>query len=733
MEREAVSPSPGAPAPYRPEIDGLRAVAVLAVLVHHLNPRLLPGGYLGVDVFFVISGFVITASLARRPAAGLVDLMLTFYGRRIRRLLPALLLCVLVSAVALCLVNPEPGQMLGVGWRALFGCSNLILHKLAVDYFRPAAELNPFTQTWSLGVEEQFYLLFPLLVWCSGFARRGRAGSRRLLWLLLPLVIGSFAVFVWQLGVDAPAAYYLLPGRFWELGVGSVLYLALALARPGAAGWEVPSAGGASAGGSSAGGSSARSRPQESPGLGPLGPGAGSIGVLPLVGLLALVGVLLLPLPFAALPVASAVGLTALVLGCLRPGQAAHGLLSWPPLVFLGLISYSLYLWHWSVLALARWTVGVNAITVGPLLALILGLAVLSWRLVEEPLRRNPWWPERWQVLATGVLLAAGGAAGLQGLTRYGSAALFTGDRNAAVYNPAAPAAPCDSSRAGRLLLAGDSHAHVFQAAADHLCRRHGLGYGEAATVGVPYPVLHYTNPATGMNREEALRFALVEEERWAALLATTTPPSPAGPPPGAKGGSGPKDIVVLALRWPLYFDPGFLGDASLGRTRHFDPANDAPLSRQQALERWIAAVGQIARDQPGLPIVLLLPTPEFGGEVPMQLCQPQWFRPWGERACGVGIERRPLERFSAHLQNQLRPLLAQHPKLLLHDPLPSLCPPRSGRCPRLRNGYLLYSDGDHLSRYGASLVLDDLLAALRRRRLLPRAPAAVPAAGRAG
>jgi peptidoglycan/LPS O-acetylase OafA/YrhL len=131
-------------------------VAVLAVIVHHLSPRLLPGGYLGVDVFFVISGFVITGSLAQRPASGLGDLMLSFYGRRIRRLLPALLLCVLISALALCLVNPEPGQMLGVGWRSLFGVSNLILHKLAVDYFRPAADLNPFTQTWSLGVEEQF-------------------------------------------------------------------------------------------------------------------------------------------------------------------------------------------------------------------------------------------------------------------------------------------------------------------------------------------------------------------------------------------------------------------------------------------------------------------------------------------------------------------------------------------------------------------------------------------------
>jgi peptidoglycan/LPS O-acetylase OafA/YrhL len=676
-------------------------VAVIAVIIHHLNGRLLPGGYLGVDVFFVISGFVITASLAQRPAAGLVDLMLGFYGRRIRRLLPALLVCVVLTAVALCLVNPDPGQMLGVGWRALFGASNLILHSLAVDYFRPAAELNPFTQTWSLGVEEQFYLLFPLLVWWSGFARTGRQGSRRLLWLLVPLVVASFGVFLQQLGVDEPAAYYLLPGRFWELGVGCLLYLVLALGKATIPESGAPPARALAEGGRTDALTAAVALP------------------LPLGSLLALVGVMLLPLPFGALPVAAAVGLTALLLGSLRPGTAAHGLLSRPPLVFLGLISYSLYLWHWSVLTLARWTVGISATTVLPLLGLIVLLAVLSWRTVEEPLRRRPWWPERWQVVATGLLLAAAGTAALQGLTRFGSAALFAGDRNAAMYaiNTDPPPRPCTGVGHGRLLLAGDSHAHVFQAAAGHLCSRHGLGYGEAATVGMPYPTLLYSNPPTGMNREQAATFALVEEERWSTLIASASAAASPEPEPGP----GPKEIVVLALRWPLYFDPGFLSDSILRRTSHFDPASDAPLSRQQALARWIDGVSRIATDHPHLPIVLLLPTPEFGGGVPMQLCQPQWFRPNTPRDCRLGIERRQLERFSAYLSEQLQPLLTKHPQLLLHDPLATLCPAQEGRCPRLRRGYLLYSDGDHLSSYGASLVLDDLVTALRRRQLLPQ------------
>ena len=662
---------------------------MLAVILHHLSPRLLPGGYLGVDVFFVISGFVITGSLAQRPASGLGDLMLSFYGRRIRRLLPALLVCVLITAVALCLVNPEPGQMLGVGWRSLFGVSNLILHKLAVDYFRPAAELNPFTQTWSLGVEEQFYLLFPLLVWFSGFARTGRVGSRRLLWLLIALVVASFGVFVHQLRVDVPGAFFLLPGRFWELGVGCLLWLSLSLRNPNALDPGAPPA------------------PLEAVPDGRVGIAAPIHLPLPLAALLALVAVTALPLPFGMVPVAAAVALTALLLGTVRAGTAAHGLLISPPLVFLGLISYSLYLWHWSVLTLARWTVGVSATTIPLLVGLMLALAVISWRWLEEPLRRSPWWPERWQVVATGLLLAALGAGLLQGLTRQGSALLFQGDRNAALAGPSAPAAAdapdCSGPGQGRLLFAGDSHAHVFMSAADHLCRRHGLGYGEAATVGMPYPPLHYTNPATGMSREEAVTFALVEERRWNALLASLA------------GDAAKRNTLVLALRWPLYFDPGFLPDSALRRTSHFDPISDLPLSRSEALGRWIKGVDEIAAANPGTPIVLLLPTPEFGGGVPMELCQPQWFRPQPPQECRTGLDRRDLDRLSAYLKQQLQPLVARHPHLILHDPLNALCPPGTGRCPRLRDGRLLYSDGDHLSGYGASLVLDDLLAALRR------------------
>ena len=149
---------------YRPEIDGLRAFAVVAVIINHFNKDILPGGYLGVDIFFVISGYVITSSLFGRPSKDFKDFISGFYERRIKRLVPALSVFVLITSIAICLFNPTPDLSLRTGITSLFGLSNLYLLKQSTDYFAQSTELNVFTHTWSLGVEEQFYVFFPIFL-----------------------------------------------------------------------------------------------------------------------------------------------------------------------------------------------------------------------------------------------------------------------------------------------------------------------------------------------------------------------------------------------------------------------------------------------------------------------------------------------------------------------------------------------------------------------------------------
>lgn len=150
---------------YIPGIDGLRAIAVLAVLIYHADYLpWLPGGFTGVEMFFVISGYVISQSLSERTATGFGDYVLTFYRRRLLRLLPALLVVLMVSFLLSAMLLPQvwlSEQNNRTGMAAFLGLSNFVLAFNSETYFSPSVELNPYLHTWSLGVEEQFYLLFP--------------------------------------------------------------------------------------------------------------------------------------------------------------------------------------------------------------------------------------------------------------------------------------------------------------------------------------------------------------------------------------------------------------------------------------------------------------------------------------------------------------------------------------------------------------------------------------------
>ena len=194
---------------YRPEIDGLRAFAVIAVIINHFNKEILPNGYLGVDMFFVISGFVITSSVYKRPSKNLKDFISGFYERRVKRLVPALSVFVLITSIAICLFSQERNYSLATGLTSLFGLSNLYLLKQSTDYFAQSTELNVFMHTWSLGVEEQFYILFPFIIWFSGFGRQTKNGCRNLFLIVGALAIASLISFLINELTSSSGAYSL--------------------------------------------------------------------------------------------------------------------------------------------------------------------------------------------------------------------------------------------------------------------------------------------------------------------------------------------------------------------------------------------------------------------------------------------------------------------------------------------------------------------------------------------
>jgi peptidoglycan/LPS O-acetylase OafA/YrhL len=352
---------------YRPDIDGLRAIAVLPVVLYHANLAGLSGGFVGVDVFFVISGFLICSLIAKELERGDFS-VLRFYERRCRRILPALFaMFALTSGLAALVLMPP--DLAGFGRSLLSSIafvSNVYFWKVS-GYFDGQAEFKPLLHTWSLSVEEQFYLIVPYLLMgiCAYF-------RKRYLTFLVPIAIVSLVLSDWAVSRAPSASFYLLPSRFWEILLGGLLALS-----------------------------------------GTAGPARRSVREA--VALLGLLGVLFasffysdetrFPGYTALVPCLGA----ALIIYAGNAGESLVGrLLGSTPLTFIGKISYSLYLWHWPLFALYRYRVAreLTPLEAGAVVLLSFALAVASWHFVERPFRQAQGGFQR-----RGVFLGAGGGA----------------------------------------------------------------------------------------------------------------------------------------------------------------------------------------------------------------------------------------------------------------------------------------------------------------------------------
>lgn len=338
---------------YRTEIDGIRALAVIAVIINHFNKDILPYGYLGVDIFFVLSGYVITSSLRSRKSNNLQEFISGFYARRIKRIIPALIFFVLISILLTCFFQPIPRVSLNTGFSSLFGLSNIYLAKIGTDYFAQSTELNPFTHTWSLGVEEQFYLIYPLLTWSSGFNKN--KNYKNLLFLILIFSILSFISFFhfyspYQASSIFNKAYFLMPFRFWQISLGCIAFLII----------------------------DNNLKIKE------------FIKKIPsLIPTLLIITIMFIPFDIARSSTIYVSLSTAALLVCIKKKDKVYKLFNNQKIRYIGLISYSLYLWHWGILAFSRMTIGIHWWTVPFQLILIFLFAYISYNFIEKPFRNE--------------------------------------------------------------------------------------------------------------------------------------------------------------------------------------------------------------------------------------------------------------------------------------------------------------------------------------------------------
>lgn len=329
---------------YRPEIDGLRAVAVVSVITYHLNTSWLPGGYLGVDIFFVISGYLITSIIFNNLINDSFSFK-NFWIRRIKRILPALIVMVSIVFVvaAIILIRPERGSIPLQSLATIFSFNNIILWKTTGGYWAASSENFPLLHTWSLSVEEQFYLCFPFILYYLVKFKKDKA----LIYIIFVLLL-SIGLYVYGVKYHSSAAFYLLPTRMWELLVGSSLAL-------------LP-----------------RCKQFLKKQINP--------NFLSFIGFIFLFFSFfkIFPIQSSFYNLLACVGTFLIIQNAYKRGLV-YNFLKLRPIVDIGKISYSLYLWHWPVIVFSKYLdTEMNYVLV---VSIIVGCSVLSYFFIEKPIR----------------------------------------------------------------------------------------------------------------------------------------------------------------------------------------------------------------------------------------------------------------------------------------------------------------------------------------------------------
>lgn len=607
---------------YRRDIDGLRALAILPVLLFHAHVPGFSGGYVGVDIFFVISGFLITGIIAREVDEGRFSLV-RFYERRFRRIMPALALMILtVLAVAAWLYLP--GDLEGVPRSALAAtlfASNLWFFT-DTGYFSGGADVKPLLHTWSLAVEEQYYIGFPMLLMLLA-----RLAPRRRTAVVAGIAALSLAIAIAMQRDTSGFTFYLLPTRAWELFAGALLALG-----------AVPAI-----------------RPRW------LREWTAWTGVTTVLLAVALYDRnTVFPGVTALAPV---LGAAALIHAA--PGTSVGRLLGWGPMVGVGLISYSLYLWHWPLIVLTEYATdlplsgGTRLMVICA--ALLAGMA--SWRFVERPFRDTQHMPAKVIFRFTGAamailcllslaLMAMGGWPSRfapQVLAQMAGQADFAPTRKRCHDTYMRGAQPCTlgADVPPDAMLWGDSHGVELAYALSLEARAENRSLVERTTSSCP-PVLGYD--------AKDPRCATANR---AAFDAIRTDPA--------------IRRIYLAAFWANgdFDDPGFVAK----------------------LDRTIADIRAQGRE-----VVLIGPVPPQPFDVPRHLAH---LAQAGHLSEARGVERAWVEARTVNLGILFARWQARGVRLI--DPIKALC--SSGRCLLEQNGHPLYFDSHHLSVAGAQLV----------------------------
>ena len=656
----SIDTSPGVPSPtpatpprstdkFRKDIEGLRAIAILTVVAFHAGIPGFGGGFVGVDIFFVLSGYLITGLLVREHSvAGRISIT-RFYARRARRLLPAAALVGITSMVLAAFIYSPLEQMPFTSSAAAAAAyvSNLWFATKGLDYLNPYSEFDPFLHTWSLAAEEQFYLLWPLLI---GVVAYGGLKRSRLIFSLGAVCLVSFAVSLWLMSVAQPWAFFGSPARAWEFAFGGAVWLM----RAPAPHWRrlgtllaVAGIGGILA---------------AATGFDRYTPFPGTAVLLPVVG----TGMLLYA-------------------GQHFSGSRPLELLALSPMQFVGRLSYSWYLWHWPILLFAVAVFGELALG-SRVLAMVVALvlALLSHVLLERPVRYSKYLASRpvTTILGAAAVIVIGlCAAGLwrsaviKGLAdpeqrpfaaARAGARVYEDGCHLSLFQTVSPTcAYGDTASATQIILFGDSHAAHWFPALQEVSRRKGWRLASLSKSSCPSADVY----AYAESLKRVYHECLAWREGTIERIIRERPAA-----------------VVLS-------NASFYGDtAATGR---------AALVGREAWNRGLAKTVARFVDS-GLKVVLLVDPPRPGVDIPVCLSRAAW-RNQRPDACTISREK----ALRGHIRTDEAAFARRTSGVSAVDVTDVLCD--VSRCPPVARGTIVYRDTNHLSVAYSRMLADEL------------------------
>ncbi len=639
---------------YRSDIDGLRTLAVMPVIFYHAGMTLFSGGYVGVDIFFVISGYLITSIIVRELDEDRFTIA-NFYVRRVKRIFPALYF-LLAFTFILSFFSLMPAHFEGFGKSVvstvLFG-SNILFWQES-GYFDAQAETKPLLHTWSLGVEEQFYIFFPLMLMLIA-----RYGSKKYLRFALTLFVISFGLSVWGTKTHPEAAFYLIPYRTWELMLGALI----------------------------------------------------SLGFFPktekplYLHIMSLAGFIMLCISVFTFETTTPFPGYAALLPCLgtaliimAQGGIVNRILSLKPVVWIGLLSYSLYLWHWPLFALRNYweSIHIPAFYKSDIFLIFLtfAFASFSYYIVEKPLRVKKIQNKKLFFRYTYAVMAVGCLVGGYVIVKNGlperipaQAAAYAKTSKGAFEIPACYGMKPENITLDGLcimgdkdvkpsyVLWGDSHALVLADGMDAYGKEHGIS-GILAAKAACAPLQGVTRSTKPKN------FGCVEfNDRIISLINE----------------SDIKNIMINA-RWRAASEPVaphfFIKDDATVKSS----AEENPKVLERGLERTLAALK-------GKNVYFLMDNPDFPYDVPRELAKLTVLKKYLPALAGnsnVGSSRGEYENENKKVRGILKTLSAKY-DFTTGELADGLCP--QNRCIGEKNGKSLYIDDNHLSTAGAVLA----------------------------